>query len=1374
MKTSGSSRYASLCCILFSLFQAIASAQIAPHVVISEVYGGGGNSGSVYKNDYIELYNPTNFSVSLAGWSVQYTSGGGSTWSITPLSGSIAARSYYLVQEAQGSGGTTNLPTPDAIGTIGLASTAGKIALVNSTSALADTNPSSDPSVVDFVGWGSSANGFEGFGAAPATGNTVSIERKAQSTSTPASLGTGGADESSGNGWDGNSNNSDFATRASQEPQNSASASETPPAVGNVPPVIGTSTRSPFVAELAGADTVTALITDNDGALTGTYLHYRVNGGTYDSSAMTAIGGSQFRGIIPPSKHAAAGDLIEYFISASDDSSGYTTTIASLEGYFTATSPIGSVKIQSPSSIEGYGARIQGTVNVRTNTFANGLGYVQDGTGGMQLFQSGGLPPFDLGKNMRVQGTLAVANGGCRLTAPSFAFVDTNLGTTVLTPTTVTLPLTQSSSNVSEGRLVKIIGLSTDSSGLFGAPKRYLYRTGGSDTITVAVQSNGVANTLSGAPIATMPVDASGILCFMNDFLELRPRRAEDMGTTPAITFEAIASGSWKNPSIWSGGVVPTSGSNVTMTTQNVIVTIDSAAACNHLSMVGVDTTGGQLGPELRFASTGAISLTVNGRLELSGGTAAGNGSHGGKPKLTSNGNPLAVLVAKSYVFTDVTNTVSNGDGGLNMNEGTVRFIGSTLDTLRTGAGLRLAHLVIGDGTQSKTLLWRMSSSATMNVRSITVKSGSTFLLGSTTASSTNSIGNATNAGLPLLDGGISIESGASMLANDASGGHNIGRINVSGGGITNNGTLTLTSSDSSREYYIEFGGFSQDTLESAHEIAGTGETRLANATVGTGDTLLLHKGVIADTVEIRGRLIETPGNVITGIVTATRKVAQGIAEDFGGLGVRINAKDAAPGVTQAVRTTGSPQTGGGYGSIKRFIDIFPALNSGLNATLDFSYDETELNGNNDEASLKLWKSTDGGSNWSPFPTTANPTLNMISASGIGSFSRWTAADGFHPLGGGTVQYAYNAKWNMISLPLEVSDPRADIVFPNALSDAFTFSSAYIARDTLQHGVGYWVKFGSPETVSIFGSVIGADTIPVVAGWNMIGSISAPVPTSSIVEDPPNLVASQYYGYGNAYTAETIIAPGKGYWVKANGSGNLILGSSSRQQKPLQTSVGLDALNRLTITDASGAERQLYFGNRIDASQLSQFELPPPPPAGAFDVRFSSERSVEIVRGRDHTIILQTASYPVTLEWDLQPGTVGYGLEITSMDGKDLRRLTDRGSITLTSQSDVKLCGAIETEVPSHYSVSPGYPNPFNPSSAITIGLPHDALLDVVVHDVVGRVVKTLVHEHRNAGMHRVEWNGLTDDGQVCASGVYYVRVSSRDFLSTQKIVLAK
>ncbi len=132
----------------------------ADHVVINEVYGGGGNSGAEYKSDFVELYNPTGADVDLTGWSIQYAASGGAFGSNkVTLTGSIKAGGYYLIQLSAGGGGTTELPTPDASGSINMSGTKGKVALVeNKTDAISGI---ADTAVVDFVGFGA-ANEYEG------------------------------------------------------------------------------------------------------------------------------------------------------------------------------------------------------------------------------------------------------------------------------------------------------------------------------------------------------------------------------------------------------------------------------------------------------------------------------------------------------------------------------------------------------------------------------------------------------------------------------------------------------------------------------------------------------------------------------------------------------------------------------------------------------------------------------------------------------------------------------------------------------------------------------------------------------------------------------------------------------------------------------------------------------------------------------------------------------------------------------------------------------------------------------------------------------------------------------------------------------------
>ena len=203
------------------------SGLVQGQVVISQVYGGGGNSGATYKNDFIELFNRGPQAVSLSGWTVQYTSSGGTSWTnSTPLSGAIQPGGYYLIQEAAGSGGTTSLPAPDAVGSISMSGSSGKVALVNTTTALIGSCPTGG-GIQDFVGYGS-ANCYEGTGPAPMLSNTTAALR-----------GGGGSSDT-------NNNAADF-TAGAPSPRNGG-GSGPPPCVPTtlISTIQGTGIKSPL------------------------------------------------------------------------------------------------------------------------------------------------------------------------------------------------------------------------------------------------------------------------------------------------------------------------------------------------------------------------------------------------------------------------------------------------------------------------------------------------------------------------------------------------------------------------------------------------------------------------------------------------------------------------------------------------------------------------------------------------------------------------------------------------------------------------------------------------------------------------------------------------------------------------------------------------------------------------------------------------------------------------------------------------------------------------------------------------------------------------------------------------------------------------
>ncbi|GAA1150210.1 ExeM/NucH family extracellular endonuclease [Nocardioides aquiterrae] len=240
-------------------------------LVISEAYGGGGNSGATYTHDFIELYNPTSAAISVDGMSVQYRSSGSAAAAtgVTTLSGSVPAGGHYLVQEAQGSGGSTPLPTPNATGTIAMSGTAFTVWLASGTTAL---NPAADgsttrPGIVDLVGVNS--NTFETAKTA-GTGNATSVSRTAADSDDNATDFTVGAP---------NPENGDTVPPAGE------------PTEATIAEIQGTGDTSP----LAGRDVVTEGVVTAaypTGGFNGFYLQSGGSGGSGGDGADATPGAS--------------------------------------------------------------------------------------------------------------------------------------------------------------------------------------------------------------------------------------------------------------------------------------------------------------------------------------------------------------------------------------------------------------------------------------------------------------------------------------------------------------------------------------------------------------------------------------------------------------------------------------------------------------------------------------------------------------------------------------------------------------------------------------------------------------------------------------------------------------------------------------------------------------------------------------------------------------------------------------------------------------------------------------------------------------------------------------------------------------------------
>jgi PKD repeat protein len=130
----------------------------------------------------------------------------------------------------------------------------------------------------------------------------------------------------------------------------------------------------------------------------------------------------------------------------------------------------------------------------------------------------------------------------------------------------------------------------------------------------------------------------------------------------------------------------------------------------------------------------------------------------------------------------------------------------------------------------------------------------------------------------------------------------------------------------------------------------------------------------------------------------------------------------------------------------------------------------------------------------------------------------------------------YQKGWNLLSMPVESF---SSVSFPSL----FDYAGKYCRKDTLISGRGYWAQ--PVSDVEYSGYHISSDTLDVFQKWNIIGSISEPVPVANIYSMPPDIIVSNFFWYDkdSGYTVADTIQPGKGYWVKVNQDGKLVLSS---------------------------------------------------------------------------------------------------------------------------------------------------------------------------------------------------------------------------------------
>lgn len=352
-----------------------------------------------------------------------------------------------------------------------------------------------------------------------------------------------------------------------------------------------------------------------------------------------------------------------------------------------------------------------------------------------------------------------------------------------------------------------------------------------------------------------------------------------------------------------------------------------------------------------------------------------------------------------------------------------------------------------------------------------------------------------------------------------------------------------------------------------------------------------------------------------------------------------------------------------------------------------------------------------------------------------------------------------NEGWNLLSLPVSLTDQRSSVLFPNATSRTYEFNGSYSIAESLKNGFGYWIKMDSSSIHTFVGNKIDSLTVALKNGWNLIGGLNQNIDVTEITTIPPGLRSSQFFVYDGGYSVASVLEKGKGYWVKLSAKGSIKLVSPPASSN--FTNLKSNYRNSIVISDSKGNSTKLYMTDSFNADQF--IELPPQPPQGSFDVRFMNDKFVGLLS--DVNIVnINSADYPVKLIFE---GDENITFHLTSDDAKvKLDQYLSVQSPAYINQpiAQIKI---LSIGLPNEFVLNQNYPNPFNPKTIISYQLPEAGRVILRVYDLLGREVVQLIDEFQVAGYKSVEFNPLN-----LPSGVYFYRMTVGSFNSVKKMLL--
>lgn len=385
------------------------------------------------------------------------------------------------------------------------------------------------------------------------------------------------------------------------------------------------------------------------------------------------------------------------------------------------------------------------------------------------------------------------------------------------------------------------------------------------------------------------------------------------------------------------------------------------------------------------------------------------------------------------------------------------------------------------------------------------------------------------------------------------------------------------------------------------------------------------------------------------------------------------------------------------------------------------------------------------------------------------------------------------AGWNLVSWPVDTDTDEIETVLASlgdAVEVVLGFEQGGLTWDPdfpvfsnlteVDHLSGYWIKLNTAATLEVTGSPVAATTpIWLNNGWNLVSylpDMNMPPQTAlASIVGPLDVALGFEDGYlvydpdDEDHSNLDLMGQCYGYWLRVDGPAQLlypgegpVVAPQLRPDQPLAAKTAADVLVTRSWMNLYSAELTLD-GQTVPAGTRVTAHTADGQTVGSFTVAQDGLFGFMPVYGSDESPDGRRA---------VNPGQEFY-LEIGGVEVNETFTWTANGDRIEIDALTSKAHGSTDV-LPEAYSLGQNYPNPFNPTTTIGFSLPSGMKARVEIYNVLGRLVAVPFDGMAASGYNEVIWNGRSDNGSEAASGVYFYRLTTEEYMETRKMTLLK